>query len=79
VNFRSLLHRRLDLYELHIVNPEIRFNVDAEGRTSLPTPTPPKEEGPEAQFVVSIENLKVTAERHSSTTSSPISILRSRT
>jgi translocation and assembly module TamB len=60
VNFRSLLHRHLDLYELHFVNPEIRFNVDSEGRTTLPTPTPPKEQGPESEFVVSVDNLKVT-------------------
>jgi len=59
VNFRSLLKRHLDLHELHIVSPEIRLNVDPEGRTSLPTPIPPKE-SPDSEFVISVDSLKVT-------------------
>ena len=30
VNFRSLLKRHLDLHELHVVNPEIRLQVESQ-------------------------------------------------
>jgi len=59
VNLRSLLQRRLDLYELTVINPEFHVRVDSEGRTNLPEPTA-RTAGPETRLVLSIDSLKIT-------------------
>src|SRR5437773_4805072 len=38
VNLRSLLQRRVDLFELIITRPELHLLVDASGKTNLPDP-----------------------------------------
>lgn len=57
VNLRSLLKRRLDLFELTVTRPEFHLTVDSKGNTNLPSPIP-QAEG-RSDFQLSIENFKV--------------------
>jgi hypothetical protein len=57
INIKSLLKRRLDLFELTVTRPELRLTVDSMGNTNLPSP-PPKKEG-RSDFQISIENFTV--------------------
>jgi autotransporter translocation and assembly factor TamB len=59
IKLRSLLQRRIDLFDLQIVGPEIHLRVDADGRTNLPGPVPQMEQTPESRLTVSIDRLKV--------------------
>src|SRR5213594_2413351 len=57
VNLRSLLKRRVDLFELIITRPEFHLLVDASGKTNLPNP-PPRGDTP-LNFEVSIANFRI--------------------
>ncbi len=57
VNLRSLLKRKLDLFELTVSRPEFHLFVDAKGNTNLPSPKP--REAGKTNFQLSIENFKV--------------------
>jgi translocation and assembly module TamB len=56
VNLRSLLQRRVDLFELTIHGPQFHITIDDTGKTNLPTP--PARSG-DQKFSVSIDSLKV--------------------
>ena len=58
IRLRSLLQRRIDLFDLQIVQPELRLRVDSQGRTNLPGPIK-LPETPESRLTVSIDSLKV--------------------
>jgi translocation and assembly module TamB len=62
VNLRSLMQRRIDLFELTIVNPEFHLHVDSKGQTNVPGPAK-RQAMPETQVTLSIDNLKVTGGR----------------
>jgi len=57
VNLRSLLQRKLDLFELTVSRPEFHLFVDAKGNTNIPSPKP--HEAGKTNFQLSIENFKV--------------------
>jgi translocation and assembly module TamB len=58
IRLRSLLQRRIDLFDLQIVQPELRLRVDAQGRTNLPGPVKLPETS-ESRLTVAIDSLKV--------------------
>ena len=58
MSLRSLLQKRLDLFELNVLHPRLRLIVNADGRTNLPGP-PKRPDAGESTFAVSIKNLKV--------------------
>jgi translocation and assembly module TamB len=58
IKLRSLLQRRIDLFDLQIISPEFHLRVDADGRTNLPGPVQ-MEQTPESRITVSIDRLKV--------------------
>lgn len=58
LSLRSLLQRRVDLYELNVLHPKIRLLVNADGRTNLPGP-PKQVDSIDSAFAISIRNLKV--------------------
>src|SRR5688572_12853652 len=45
VNFRSLLQRRLNLFQLTITRPRFRLLIDSSGKTNFPSPSPADETG----------------------------------
>jgi uncharacterized protein involved in outer membrane biogenesis len=57
INLRSLLKRKLDLFELTVSRPEFHLFVDAKGNTNLPNPKP--HQAGKTDFQLSIENFKV--------------------
>ena len=57
INLRSLLKRRLDLFELTVTRPELHLTVDSMGNTNLPTPPP--QSGGRSDFQISIENFTI--------------------
>jgi translocation and assembly module TamB len=57
INLRSLLKRRLDMFELTATRPEFHLFVDAKGNTNLPSPQP--RDAGKMDFQLSIENFKV--------------------
>jgi len=57
IHFRSLLQRRVDLFELQIKNPEFHIRVDEDGRTNLPGLKPV--DTLDAQFSVSIDEFNL--------------------
>jgi translocation and assembly module TamB len=57
VNFRSLLKRRLDLFELTVTRPEFHLFVDEKGNTNLPNPQ--HHDVGKMDYQLSIENFKV--------------------
>src|SRR5688572_2778291 len=59
IKLRSLLQRRIDLFDLQIVGPELRLRVDPDGRTNLPGPLPQVDPLAESRLTVSIDSLKV--------------------
>jgi translocation and assembly module TamB len=58
IRLRSLLQRRIDLFDLQIVQPELRLRVDPQGRTNLPGPVK-LPEMPESRLTVAIDSFKV--------------------
>jgi len=60
LSFRSLLNRKLDLFELTVTRPEFHLFVDATGGTNLPSP-PPRDESGLAEYQVSIRNFRVAS------------------
>lgn len=58
IRLRSLLQRRIDLFDLQIVEPEFRLRVDADGQTSLPGPVK-VEQIADSRLTVAIDRLKV--------------------
>jgi translocation and assembly module TamB len=58
MTLKSLLQRRLDLYELNVLHPQIRLLVNPDGTTNLPGP-PKQVESIDSTFAISIRNLKV--------------------
>jgi len=58
IRLRSLLQRRIDLFDLQIVQPELRLRVDPQGRTNLPGPIK-LPDTPESRLTLSIDSLKV--------------------
>jgi len=58
IRLRSLLQRRIDLFDLLIVRPEVRLRVDPQGRTNLPGPIK-LPDTTESRLTVSIDSLKV--------------------
>ena len=57
VNLRSLLERRVDLFELTVTRPELHLSVDAKGNTNLPSPQ--SREAGTTDYQLSIKNFKV--------------------
>lgn len=58
VNFRSLLQRKLNLFELTVTRPEFHVLVDAKGNTNLPSP-PARTSNPTTDYQVSIANFSI--------------------
>ena len=58
IRLRSLLQRRIDLFDLEIVEPEFRLLVDTDGRTNLPGPVKVEQTG-DSRLTVAIDRLKV--------------------
>ena len=58
IHFRSLLQRRVDLFELQIINPEFNIRVDKDGRTNLPG-LPKPVDTIDSRFSVSIDEFKL--------------------
>jgi len=58
IHFRSLLQRRVDLFELQIINPEFNIRVDEDGRTNLPG-LPKPADALDSRFSVSIDEFKL--------------------
>src|SRR5262249_22976942 len=57
-NLRSLLQRKLNLFELSVEQPEVHISVDANGKTNFPSP-PPRGPRKSFDFDISIENFQV--------------------
>jgi translocation and assembly module TamB len=58
LNFRTLLQRRIDLYELTITRPSFHVLVTPDGKTNFPTPKPRTEDEP-LDFTISVDNFNV--------------------
>lgn len=58
LNLRSLLQRRLNLYELTLRNPEFYVVVDAQGKTNFPTP-PARGPRQSFDFAMTIDNFRI--------------------
>ena len=58
LNLRTLVEKRLDLFELTVIRPAINVIVDRDGHTNIPAPRSQGERTPQT-FQVSIENLNV--------------------
>src|SRR5262245_34891558 len=57
LNFRSLLQRRIDLYELTFTQPEFHILVTPDGKTNFPTPRESLQKP--SGFELSIQNFNV--------------------
>jgi len=58
LNFRSLLERRVDLFELTITQPEFHVIVSPDGTTNIPSPETQNQQMP-GDFKISIQNFNV--------------------
>src|SRR4051794_23732772 len=58
LHFRSLLQRRVDLFELRISHPEFHIVITPDGKTNFPIPKPTSANAP-SDFTVSIQNFNV--------------------
>ncbi len=58
VNLRSLMQRKLNLFELAIDHPQLHIFVDANGKTNFPSP-PPGGPRKSFDFEISIENFQI--------------------
>src|SRR5262249_12420558 len=54
MNFQTLLQKRVDLFELNVVQPEFHILVRPDGTTNFPTP--PSKVNKPAEFEISIRN-----------------------
>jgi translocation and assembly module TamB len=58
LNLRSLLQRRIDLFELSIYQPAFHIVVGPDGKTNFPSPEPRPDQKP-LNFQISIENFSL--------------------
>ena len=58
IHFRSLLQRRVDLFELQITNPVFHIHVDEDGRTNLPG-LPKPVDALDSRYSVSIDRFNL--------------------
>jgi translocation and assembly module TamB len=57
LNFRTLLEKKIDLFELTITRPAVNIIVGLDGHTNIPSP--PQTEKKPLEFQISIENFNV--------------------
>ena len=58
LDFRTLLERRIDLFELTLTQPEFHVVVFPDGKTNIPSPETPIQQAP-TDFKISIDNFNV--------------------
>jgi translocation and assembly module TamB len=59
VNLRTLFQRKINLYQLGILQPEFHVLVNPDGTTNLPTP-PRREPRRDFRFEISIDNFRIS-------------------